>query len=204
MADLVGALARVFGTAFSNLSAEFFDAMMKFAKTSRPSSDRAMAIGCFAEMLQFMGASGAPHVAAVIPVVEAGLHDPSPAVRRNSAFAVGILASAAPTAVAPHYPAFLAGLRPLFDLTHESDLALKDNAASAVARLVLAAPGAVPLSQVLPVFLDALPLKADLIENENVYTCLAFLYEARHPDLLALFPKAALAAAHAFTVSPPS
>lgn len=59
-----------------------------------------------------------------------------------------------------------------------------DNAAAAVARFIMAAPAALPMEQVLPVFLSALPLKADRSENEAVYTCLLGLIHMRHPDAL--------------------
>jgi len=200
VADLVGGgFAKCFGPAFANFSAEYFDAMGKFAKASRPSSDRAMAVGCFAEMLQFMGpAAAAHHVPQVMGAVEAGLRDGTPAVRRNSAFCAGILAQSSPDAMAPHFPMFLERLQPCFNVTDEADHALQDNACSAVARFILASPSSVPLEQVLPVFFAHLPLKADFSENENVYGCLASLLEAKHPHLLspACLGPALLACAH--------
>jgi hypothetical protein len=73
-----------------------------------------MAVGCFAEILQFMGEAGAVHVPSILSVAAAGLGDGSPGVRRNSAFCVGIMASIAPDVVAPYYQTFLQGLAPLF------------------------------------------------------------------------------------------
>lgn len=184
VADLVGMLAKAMGPGFADVSAQYFDAMMKFAKASRPSSDRAMAIGCFAEMLQYMGpASGAQHVSQVMAAVEAGLRDGAPSVQRNSAFCAGILAQTSPEAMAPHFPMFLERMQPCFSVTHEADHALQDNACSAVARFMLVSATHVPMEQVLPVFLASLPLKADFSENENVYGCLAYLLEAKHPVL---------------------
>ena len=50
VADLAGAFAKVLGPAFSAMSTEVVDAVGKFAKANRPASDRAMAIGVFAEV----------------------------------------------------------------------------------------------------------------------------------------------------------
>lgn len=36
----------------------------------------------------------------------------------------------------------------------------------------------------LPVYLNALPLKSDYSENDNVYKCLANLFQFKHPVLL--------------------
>lgn len=69
-----------------------------------------------------------------------------------------------------HYPSLLAALYPLFSPDEEDGV--RDNAAAAVARMILACPGTIPLPQVLPVFLGALPLKDDLEEAGIVYGCL--------------------------------
>lgn len=48
----------------------------------------------------------------------------------------------------------------------------------------MAAPAAVPMEQVLPVLLSALPLKTDRSENEAVYTCLLGLIHLRHTEAM--------------------
>ena len=108
---------------------------------------------------------------------------------------------------------FLGSLRPLFDAGHEQDHAIADNACSAVARFILAAPHALPLAQVLPIFLAALPLKADLLENDTVYGSVAALLAAENPALAAslaaslaadpaLLAQLLLAAAHGLAARP--
>ena len=64
----------------------------------------------------------------------------------------------------------------------DATAACVDNAAAAVARMIMASPTHVPMSQVLPVFLRALPLKTDMTENETVYKCLLGLLQMNHPD----------------------
>lgn len=87
----------------------------------------------------------------------------------------------------PYYLELLQALHPLFSLTSKgTEGSVVDNAAAAVARMIMAAPGAVPMDQVLPVFLSALPLKSDRSENEAVYTCLLGLVHLRHPEALRL------------------
>ncbi len=196
VADLVGSLAKVFGPSFSNYSQEFVHAMMKFAKANRPASDRAMAIGTFAEITEHMGAAAAPHIPDMLPVVKAGLSDAHPGLKRNSAFAAGMLALHNPTVVTPHFTEILGALAPLFELTHDADAELKDNAVSAVGRLLLANISAVPTEQVVPPFLAGLPLRKDESENENVYTVVAALLEAKHPHMLPVLPSALVAVAH--------
>lgn len=90
-------------------------------------------------------------------------------------------------AVVPYYLEILQALHPLFSLTSKgTEGGVVDNAAAAVARMIMAAPGAVPMDQVLPVLLSALPLKSDRSENEAVYTCLLGLIHLRHQEALRL------------------
>ena len=87
----------------------------------------------------------------------------------------------------PYYLELLQALHPLFSLTSKgTEGGVVDNAAAAVARMIMAAPAAVPMDQVLPVFLSALPLKSDRSENEAVYTCLLGLVHLKHPEALRL------------------
>jgi importin-4 len=155
-----------------------------------------MAIGCFAELLEYMGSSAAAHLPSIAPVIQAGLADPSPAVRRNACFAVGMMVCCAPEAMVPHFPALLGAVAPFFEVSHEQDGALADNACSCVARMIKASTESVPTEQVLPALLGALPLKQDFTENENVYSCLAGLLEGKHPHLMALLPQALVGVSH--------
>ncbi|CAN0472329.1 unnamed protein product, partial [Hapterophycus canaliculatus] len=65
--------------------------------------------------------------------------------------------------------------------------------------MIMAAPAAVPMDQVLPVLLSALPLKSDRSENEAVYTCLLGLIHMRHPEALRLLDSIMLVVAKALT-----
>jgi hypothetical protein len=58
-----------------------------------------------------------------------------------------------------------------------------DNACAAVARMIMTSPSHVPLGQVLPVVLKAMPLKNDMTENETVYNCLLSLLQANNADI---------------------
>jgi len=198
VADLVGGFAKALGPQFAQMAGDVLNVMAKYAKANRPASDRAMAIGCFAEVLEFMGPqAAAPLVPTVAPSIQAGLSDASPSVRRNAAFAAGVLAQTAPEQLAPHFPALLTALHPLFqDTGVEQDFALRDNAVAAAARMMVANLSAVPTAAVLPVYLGSLPLRADFSENNTVYGCVAYLLEARHPDVLALLPAALVAVSH--------
>lgn len=107
------------------------------------------------------------------------LSDSDAEVQSNAAFAVGQLVENSEVDLSPQYLHLLAALRPLFVVTPDAPAAklnAKDNAAGAVGRLLLRNAAATPLDQVLPVFIDALPLKNDYLENRPVFRALFHLF----------------------------
>lgn len=190
--DLIGAFCRVLGGHFAQYLPQFLPAICEYAKSFRPPSDRAMAVGCLSEIAQELpGPAIFEYWKTVfLPAVLAGLADPDENVKRNAAFCAGLCCESLTDKAIPDYPSILQGLGSVFSLGEQRSIqqsdpaaACIDNAAAAVARMVMAAPQAVPMDQVLPVFLRALPLKTDMTENETVYTCLLGLQQMKHPTL---------------------
>jgi len=185
--DLLGSIARVMGPQLAQFLPQFLGPLSEYCKPSRPANDRSMAIGCLGELAQAMGQSALPHwQAAFFPAVMAGLADPEHAVQRNAAFAAGVCAESFGEAVAPQYQQILQALHPLFSIdasTGDSAASCVDNAAAALARMCMAAPAAMPLQQVLPIFLRSLPLKSDMMENETVYSALVKMHREGQADL---------------------
>lgn len=107
------------------------------------------------------------------------LSDPDAEVQSNAAFAIGQLVENTEIDLSPQYLHLLAALRPLFAVTSDASAAklnAKDNAAGAVGRLLLRNSAAIPLDQVLPIFVDALPLKNDYLENRPVFRAIFHLF----------------------------
>jgi hypothetical protein len=192
--DLVGALAKVLGPNFVPYFDEFQKQLLRFTKPTRAHTDRSMAIGCYAEVIGEIGPAALKYVDLLLPMIQAGLADPMEGVRRNAAFCVATLVSSTDTALAPHFLSLLQWLHPLcvrHDTKKTTDVggADVDNALAAVAKMILAAPAAVPLPQVLPVLLAALPLREDTDEGPCVYKCLAQLMLSDEPTAVGLAPQ---------------
>jgi len=187
--DLVGSFGRVMGQHFVQYLPKFLPAICAYAKSSRPSSDRSMAIGCLGELAQELGSGIADHWSSVFyPAALAGLADSDDSVRRNAAFCIGVICEGLGEVVTSHYTDMLTALSPLFSIDiAEGDTAAAcvDNASAAVARMIKASPAHFPTAQVLPVLLKALPLKNDMTENETVYGCLFGMLQQNQPDLIA-------------------
>ncbi|KAJ9687439.1 hypothetical protein PVL29_016073 [Vitis rotundifolia] len=187
VSDLLPAFAKSMGPHFAPTFATLFNPLMKFAKSSRPPQDRTMVVACLAEVAQDMGAPIAGYVDALMPLVLKELASSEATNRRNAAFCVGELCKNGGESTLKYYGDILRGLYPLFGES-EPDDAVRDNAAGAVARMIMVHPEAIPLNQVLPVFLKVLPLKEDREESIAVFTCVCNLVVASNPQILALVP----------------
>eukprot|EP00602_Paraphysomonas_sp_CaronLab_P003188 CAMPEP_0185039098 /NCGR_PEP_ID=MMETSP1103-20130426/35595_1 /TAXON_ID=36769 /ORGANISM="Paraphysomonas bandaiensis, Strain Caron Lab Isolate" /LENGTH=964 /DNA_ID=CAMNT_0027577857 /DNA_START=417 /DNA_END=3311 /DNA_ORIENTATION=- len=201
--DLVATLAKVVGADFLPYFEQFAKPLLKFTKKNRSYTDRAMAIGCFAEVVSAVGPSaGAMYAETLLPVVRAGVADSMENVRRNSAYALGVLCENAMDQLSPSILQILQWIYPLCvrestEVVSDVGGADIDNALAAVARMIMAAPSAVPLGQVLPVLISALPLRSDFGEGLSIYTCLAGLVKDQNPDALSLLPRILVAFAQA-------
>ncbi|KAL5759113.1 hypothetical protein ACOSQ2_017951 [Xanthoceras sorbifolium] len=188
VSDLLPAFAKSMGPHFAPVFAKLFDPLMKFAKSSRPLQDRTMVVACLAEVAQDMGAPIASYVDRVMPLVLKELASSEATNRRNAAFCVGELCKNGGESTLKYYGDILRGLYPLFGES-EPDDAVRDNAAGAVARMIMVHPQSIPLNQVLPVFLKVLPLKEDREESMAVYTCVSTLVFSSNPQILSLVPE---------------
>lgn len=185
--DLVGGLARVMGPHFNQYLNDFLPGILSYAKSSRPVSDRSMAMGCVSEVAQEVDVSDYWE-SQYKPAILQGLADPDDNVKRNAAFGCGVCCEKLGEKLVNDYPVLLQALSPLFsiqNMNNESSAACRDNAVAALSRMIMALPSHVPLAQVLPPLLQALPLQTDMTENETVYTCLLGLLQMNQPELLA-------------------
>lgn len=118
------------------------------------------------------------------------LSDEEPEVQCNAAFASGLLIEHSDIDLSPQYLQILAALRPMFVVQPDASSArfnARDNAVGAVARMIVKNTAALPLDQVLPVFLEALPLRNDFLENRPVFRAIFHLFNTQpavlHPQL---------------------
>ncbi|KAL6907529.1 hypothetical protein ACP4OV_002568 [Aristida adscensionis] len=187
VSDLLPAFAKVMGSYFDPIFAKLFDPLMKFAKSPHPPQDKTMVVATLAEVAQEMGAPIAAYVDKIMPLALKELASSDATNRRNAAFCVGEICKNGGAAALKYYGDILRALHPLFS-NSEADDAVRDNAAGAIARMIMVQPQSVPLNQVLPVFIKALPLKEDHEESMTVYSCICNLLLSSHPQILPLVP----------------
>ncbi|KAI7878296.1 ARM repeat-containing protein [Lichtheimia hyalospora FSU 10163] len=181
-ADLVAALCETIGEGFSSYFDVFLPLIAKYYKKTKTPAERSMAIGCLGECIRGVKSAVTPHTERLLQLFVKGTGDEDQTVRSNSAYALGILVTYSQINLSSQYPTILTALHPLF---HNQPLPnTTDNAAGAVARLMLVHPDAMPMEQVLPVLFSALPLKADYEENGPVFECLFQLFHSNNAFVL--------------------
>lgn len=134
------------------------------------------------------------------------LNDPDPEVLSNAAFAIGLLVENTDVDLSPHFINILSSLRPLFVVQPDSPSVrfnARDNAAGAVSRMIVRNTAAVPLDQVLPVFIDSLPLQHDYLENQPVFRGIFHLFNTNSQVLLPFMEKLLQVFAHVLDPSGP-
>lgn len=194
VSDLIGTLGKVMGAAFMPVFDSWVKPLLKFSKPNRLYTDRSMVIGCFAEVVGEFGAPAIKYADVLLPIIKVGLGDEMEPVRRNAAYAVGVFVEATGDALGPNILPMLQALHPVcIRAAHQqgSDCggADIDNALAAVARIVVAMPSVVPLAQMLPVVVAALPLRVDMSEGPTVYGMFAKLVAASEPVTMAMLPQ---------------
>ncbi|GAA5999843.1 uncharacterized protein JCM10292_003769 [Rhodotorula paludigena] len=186
-ADLVGTLATTLGADFAQLFAAFLPDMVKYYDLNRSTADRSTAIGSLAEIVNGMEGASTTFADTLFPLFLQALSDPEPEVQSNAAFAMGSLLFHAQSDLSSQYLTVLGALHPLFSLPddgqskHEN---AKDNACGAVARMIVKNSAAVPLDQVVPVFLQSLPLRRDYAESSSVFDAVLSLLQQNNPIAL--------------------
>ncbi|KAI9310977.1 armadillo-type protein [Dichotomocladium elegans] len=185
-ADLVAMLCEAIGEGFSSYFDVFLPLIAKYYKKTKTPQERSMAIGCLGECIRGVKSAVTPHAARLLQLFLKSLGDEDPSVRSNSAYAIGLLFSYSRVNLMNQIPVAVSALHPLFN--NQTLLNATDNAAGSLARILLAYPQSAYLDQVLPIFIGALPLKADVEENEPVFDFIFHLFRSNHPFVLNHLP----------------
>lgn len=148
---------------------------VKLTKKECTESQRSFGVGMIAECMAGVGLCLDMFVQQLLPLLITLSRDESDEVRNNSIYAIGELAYHGKNAIFPYYPEILQALSTA--VSRESNSGALDNICGALARLIITNVSAIPLDQVLPVFIQYLPLREDFEENKWVFQCLSNLYQ---------------------------
>ncbi|XP_060081049.1 importin-4-like [Ylistrum balloti] len=181
MAKLLG------GEVFLPFFSSFLTDLLKRLKEKSAVSEKSFAVGTLAEIVQACGPAILPFTDTLYPLFMKMVKDEDEEVSSNSIFAVGVLIATSGEKLFSQYPDIL---KCLFEALSKGDSPrLHDNICAATCRMIMTNKAGVPMSQVVPVVMQCLPLKEDFEENETVYKCLIELYSSCDEEILKQTPK---------------
>ncbi|XP_061389190.1 importin-4-like [Musca vetustissima] len=163
-----------FALYFGRIYPIFLTKLQKAKKNEDLESQRAFVYGALAECFDALKKNSATYFDTLCPIMIEGLSDEFNQARQNSVFGLGELVLHSEEKSFEAYPHILMALSQA--VSKETEPAALDNICGAIARLILTNCQLVPLDQVLPVFLQHLPLREDFDENATVFKCFKLLY----------------------------
>ncbi|XP_029142277.1 importin-4-like, partial [Protobothrops mucrosquamatus] len=175
------------GDTFAPYFAGFLPLLINKMKASSSTADKSFAVGIIAETVQGLGGASSSFVPHLLPLLMGAARDEDQEVRSNAVFGLGVLTEHGKEAMYEHYPKILALLSNL--IAQERNNRVTDNVCGAVARMLMTNPGGMPVEQVFPVLLRALPLREDFEEYKTVYRCVAFIYQNDPSQVLQQIPE---------------
>jgi len=161
-----------------------------------------MIMGVFADITEHLGAAIGPYLNTLFPIVIKSMGEQSPLLRRNSSYACGMLVQSGGKNAIKFYQPALTALATI--ITTESKEgkdakdkdflmhfnAAKDNATSAVARMIVAGSQSIPLPKATELFLMGLPLTTDFEEAKICYSTFLELFKQFPKVIMPHLPKA--------------
>lgn len=157
-------------------------------------SDRSLAYGTLSESFQALQGCTATWFESLLPLYLAGLQDEYEQARQNAVFGLGELVFYAEEKAYDKYPQLLQALSQV--VSREEHPGTLDNVCGALARLIISNSKLVPLEQVLPVFVQKLPLREDFHENKSVFKSFQVLLTQNNEAFLKTLDRVILIGLH--------
>lgn len=136
-------------------------------------SQRAFAFGALSECFRPLQANTGTWFESLLPLFLEGIQDNCEQVRQNAVFGLGELVIFSDDKAYAQFPVILQALSAA--VSQEKHAGALDNICGALARLIMTNYSLIPLDQVLPVFVQHLPLREDHEENASVFKCFQIL-----------------------------
>jgi len=179
VADLIATFAELFGEQFGQLFGQILANLLSFGREIRHAQDQAMVVGCIADCCSRLTENKkklsvmSPFSDAIYKLAlrVAGADDVN--MRQNGLYCMGALSGCCDTkSNMVHSQAVLQCIKKYIQLPSEGKRAeklVRDNAVSALGKILISEPASLPTKELMPAFLSALPLTGDFSENKYVY-----------------------------------
>lgn len=196
--DVVVQLAASLGTQFTPFFPGFISPIAKFC-ASNSGPERAAAIGAISEIINAMGAEVSQFTGDLMKILLHSLSDKNTEARSNASYGVGLLCyfSTDSQTILSSYPTILEKLQKLLKKvdkatrisnsnadSDDNNARCLSNACGCVSRMILKHPNNVPVSDVVNVLLNRLPLTDGLEENTPVFELIAELIKNQESTII--------------------
>lgn len=193
IADLIATLAELFGNKFAAIFDKIFNNLLHFGRESRHPQDQAMVVGCIADCCSRLNDNilnekcknpnstkcelMSPFSDTIYKLSLRIAQSQDVNMRQNALYCMGAMATCCDTkSNLKHSTQILQCIKSYMQLSNSGprpDKLVRDNAVSALGKILIAEPKSLPTKELLPVYLTALPLTCDYTENQYVYNIIA-------------------------------
>lgn len=174
--ELAGEVLPKFGHALSPQEFEIYFGralplmLSKFEKSQNNdnlNSERSLVYGTLSECFSALKQCTANWFDQLLPLYLAGIQDGYEEARQNAIFGLGEMVLFSGEKAYPHFGQILQALSQIVSV--EKEEGVLDNICGALARMIIANQTLVPMANVLPVFVQKIPLRKDFHENKAVF-----------------------------------
>ncbi|XP_054274502.1 importin-4-like [Macrosteles quadrilineatus] len=179
---------------FSQHYTQFIPMFFNLTRKQASDAQRSFGVGMLADCMSVAGPCLQTYAQQLLTLLLTMTRDNNAEVRNNAIFALGELVYHGRDCVFPFYGEILHTLSTA--VATETNPGALDNICGALARLIITNTDAIPLQQVVPVYVRYLPLREDFEENKWIYQSLGLLYQRGCEPLLQNLPAVISSCAH--------
>jgi len=180
IADLIATLSELWGKKFAEIFDKVFANLLSFGRESRHPQDQAMVVGCIADCcsrLQDLDNKNCQIMSrfsdTIYKLALRIAQSPDVNMRQNALYCMGALFTCCDTkSNMAHSQSILQCIKTYMQLPNNgkrTEKLVRDNAVSALGKMLISEPASLPTKELLPIFLNSLPLTCDFTENQYVY-----------------------------------
>jgi len=187
VADIIGRLVKYHGTSFLPCITPIANIVMEFIKPTARIAERHIALCIVDDIVQYGGKGSTTIFPQVMPFYFNYVKESDPAIRQAATYGLGIFAQTGQDVFAPYVPESLVRLSEACSLPgarSEEYATATENAISSIGRICIIFASQVDLGQILPVWLQWLPVTQDEEEALVVYNNLCNFIEQTGTKIL--------------------
>ncbi|GAA0141371.1 transporter [Lithospermum erythrorhizon] len=185
--EILGTLIKMFKSAFLPFFDELLSYLMPMWGKDKTPEERRIAICIFDDVVEQCRESALKYYDTYLPFILEACNDENPDVRQAAVYGLGVCAEYGGSTFKPLVGEALSRLNVVIgdpDAQQAEKVMAYDNAVSALGKLCQFHRESIDSAQIIPAWLNCLPLKSDLIEAKAVHDQLCSMVERSDSELL--------------------